>query len=209
MKIKEQKIIKKTIEIYKNRWFIFFATGFFIVSFFLIIFIVGIDAYYKDKILPRVRVNNIVLAGKTFKEGMQAMEMATDNFMREGIFFKYKNKEVIVPSIISSTGDPDLSKEIFSFDLEKAIEEAYSIGRKDNPWVNVKEKLVTLFKGREIELHYYLNNLDNSPPNSGMNPKTNAIKKLVSVKSTSVLNKSFIPGTNNTTSSNNTPTNTE
>jgi vancomycin resistance protein YoaR len=157
MKMKEKKIIKKTIEIYKNRWFIFFATGFFIVSFFLIIFVVGTDAYYKDKILPRVRVNNIVLAGKTFEEGMQALEMATDNFTREGIFFKYKNKEVIVPSIISSTGDPDLSKEIFSFDLEKAIEEAYSIGRSDNPWVNVREKIITLFKGREIELHYYLN----------------------------------------------------
>jgi vancomycin resistance protein YoaR len=152
-----KKRFKKIIEIFKNRWFIFFATGFFIVSFFFVVFIMGIEVYYKDKILPRVKVNNMVLAGKTFEEGVQALEMATDSFIREGVFFKYKNKEVVVPPIISSTGDPDMSKEIFSFELERAIKEAYSAGRSNDFWDNVKVKFATLFGGKTIELHYYLN----------------------------------------------------
>lgn len=154
--MKEMKIIKPIIEILKNRWFIFFATGFFVLSFFLIVFTLGFSSYYKDKILPRVKVNNIVLSGKTFDEGLQALEMATDRFTRDGIFFKYKNKEVIIPSIISSTGDPDLSKEIFSFELERAAKEAYSVGRSGDFWTDLQRKFVILFKGHNIYLHYYL-----------------------------------------------------
>ena len=141
----------------KNRWFIFFATGFFIFS---LIFYGGATAfehYYKDKIYPRIKVNNISLSGMTREEGLKELRRVTDRFSREGLFFKYKNKEVLISPIITSAEDPDLSKEIFSFDLDKVVNEAYAVGRRGDKFFNIKNKIALIFNGRNITPELYLN----------------------------------------------------
>lgn len=141
----------------KNRWFIFFATGFFI---FFLIFSVGAAAfeyYYKDRIYPRIKVNNISLSGMTREEGLNELRRVTDRFSREGLFFKYKEKEVLISPIITSAGDPDLSKEIFSFDLDRVVNEAYAVGRQGDKFFNIKEKISLIFNNRNITPDPYLN----------------------------------------------------
>ncbi len=141
----------------KNRWLMFFTVGFFILLFLIFGFLLFLNFYYQNKIFPGVQIGGINLSGKTRKEALVDLKKSSDYLMREGLFFKYKDKEVVVSSALISTGDIDLSREIFSIDLEKSVEKAFTIGRNKNFFQNTKERVVSFLKKKDYPINYYLN----------------------------------------------------
>lgn len=153
----ETKKINKIVKILKNRWFIFFATGFFM---FILLFgsaIFAFESYYKDKIYPGIKVDDVVLGGKTYDDGLKDVRRITDILIRQGLFFSYKDKEVVVSSIITSAEDPDIFKEVFYFDLNSIVNDAYKIGRSGNKFRDLKDQFLALLGGKTINSHYFLN----------------------------------------------------
>ncbi|MCD4705483.1 VanW family protein [bacterium] len=143
--------------IFKKQWSIFFGLNFLILAIFLSVIIFSFEFYYKNKIYPGVEISNIDLSGKSRDQALKELREASEQIMSEGIFFKYRDKEVIIGSTFIATEDPGLSKEIISFDCEKTINRAYQQGRKDNFLINLKEQILILFNHRKIKVDYNLN----------------------------------------------------
>ncbi len=152
MKKKNKKQPSFLKKIFKSRWFVFGAFGFFVGLCFVLLF----GFYYQDKIYPRIKISGVAVGGKTVREAALDLERAGQHLAREGVFFKYKDKEVVVAPIIVSAEDPGLSKEIIFLDWEKSAEQAYKMGRQKNFFFNCKDLLLILLRGREVEVQYKL-----------------------------------------------------
>jgi vancomycin resistance protein YoaR len=143
--------------VFKSRWFIFFATGFFVSLILCSTAFFTFEFYYKDKIFPGVKIGSIKLSGKSFDEAFREVEKSSNQLIQDGLFFKYKEKEVVVSSLLIAPEDPGLSKEIFSFELEKSINEAYKFGRGKNIFLNIKNRISAFLSNKEIMVYYELN----------------------------------------------------
>ncbi|MEA2088544.1 MAG: VanW family protein [Patescibacteria group bacterium] len=143
--------------IFKNRWSVFFVLNFLVLAVFLSILIFGFEFYYKNKIYPGVKASNIDLSGKSRNQALKQLREISEQIMSDGIFFKYRDKEVVIGSTFIATEDPGLSKEIIFFDCEKTINKAYEYGRKDNFLINLKKQAFILFNHKKIKVNYNLN----------------------------------------------------
>ena len=149
--------LKFFTKIFKSRWFIFFATGFFVSLILCSTAFFTFEFYYKDKIFPGVKIGSIKLSGKSFDEAFREVEKSSNQLIQDGLFFKYKEKEVVVSSLLIATEDPGLSKEIFSFNLKKSINEAYRFGRGRNIFLNIKNRISAFLSNKEIMVYFELN----------------------------------------------------
>ena len=59
--------------------------------------------------------------------------------------------------MLIATEDPGLSKEIFSFNLKKSINEAYRFGRGRNIFLNIKNRISAFLSNKEIMVYFELN----------------------------------------------------
>lgn len=142
--------------ILKNRWLISFAAGFFVFVGLLVGTVSAYEFYYQDKIYPGIIIGNIDLSGKTKAEALFTLRKSADQFLRQGLFFKYKNKEVVVNPVIVSTNDLGLINEILIFDLEDAINQAYAAGRNQSLLPNLTSQLKVLLNKKQIKIDYEL-----------------------------------------------------
>ncbi|MEA2064824.1 MAG: VanW family protein [Patescibacteria group bacterium] len=150
------KNINNIRNILKNRWLISFAVGFFVFAVLLSGIVAAYEFYYQDKIYNGVAINNIDISGKTKMESLDELRKTTDQFLRQGLFFKYKNKEVVINPVIVSPSDLGLINEILIFDLEKAVNQAYAVGRNKGLLFNLTEQLKVLLNKKHIEADYEL-----------------------------------------------------
>ncbi|MCK4745240.1 hypothetical protein KAS41_04205, partial [Candidatus Parcubacteria bacterium] len=135
------KIINNIKNILKNRWLISFAVGFFVFAALLAGAVSAHQFYYQDRIYSGVIINNIDMSKKTKTESLSELRKAADQFLQQGLFFKYKNKEVVVNPVITSASDLSLINEILIFDLENAVDQAYAVGRNRGLFFNLTEQL--------------------------------------------------------------------
>lgn len=150
------KNINNIKNILKNRWFISFAVGFFVFAALSAGTILAYEFYYQDRIYHGVIINNIGVSGKTKTEALSELQKATDQFLRQGLFFKYKKKEAIINPVIVSADNLDLINEILVFDLENAADNAYAIGRNQGLLFNLTVQLKTLLNKNQIKIDYEL-----------------------------------------------------
>lgn len=122
---------------------------------------VGVHAYtkrYAGKIYPGVHVVGTNLGGKGAEEARRILQQKTDAYMRKGLVFHSGGKEIVINPTVIAPGDPDLYYELISFNLDKTIQAAMSVGRGRNPLVRFRDLLLTLARGRTVPLSYTLNN---------------------------------------------------
>ncbi len=151
------KIINNIKNILKNRWLISFAVGFFVFAALLAGAVSAHQFYYQDRIYSGVIINNIDMSKKTKTESLSELRKAADQFLQQGLFFKYKNKEVVVNPVITSASDLSLINEILIFDLENAVDQAYAVGRNRGLFFNLTEQLKVLLNKKQIKIDYELN----------------------------------------------------
>ncbi len=137
-------------------WLLDVAIIFFIVLVLMTALLIGFEKKYKDKIYPGVTVGNIDLDGRPIRSARTIINEKINEINQDGITFYYGNKETIVKPIIASL-ESDLAYEIINFDAENTVLEAYNFGREDNFFVNLQNKLKSLFFKKQINLHITIN----------------------------------------------------
>ncbi len=151
------KNINNIKNILKNRWLISFSVGFFVFAALLTGAVSAHQFYYQDRIYSGVIINNIDMSKKTKAESLFELRKAADRFLRQGLFFKHKNKEVVINPVIISASDLGLLNEILVFDLENAVDQAYAVGRNRGSLLNLTEQLKVLLNKKQIKIDYELN----------------------------------------------------
>lgn len=113
-----------------------------VAIFFIVLLFAGLATgfalAYENRILPGVYVANMNLSGLNRKEATAAINLVTDKISQSGIQVLYKengDNYLKVAPIIESASDPDLSREIITFNNEQTIDNAFAVGRNGN-WLN-------------------------------------------------------------------------
>ncbi len=160
-----KKVIKKENyqdrKLKKTRWL---AIGLVTAIFILLvcgIIIIWLQFKYQEKIFFGVRIGNLNLSGLTRQEAFQLITKKTDSIIKQGIkvFYNQKsNKELEIISL-DNLSDPDLSREIISFDIYQTVYNAYNIGHNHNIFSALIEQLNLFFFGKNIPVNYSLNEI--------------------------------------------------
>ena len=142
----ENKMMKKNIK--KNR--IISILKFIIFLVVLIIFFSTVFAVIKmnsNQITEGISIQGIEVSGLTTQEALLKLETQIQEKLKQDINIKHNDFETIA----------SLKSLEINFDVEKAVEEAYLIGRTDNIFVNNYQILGVLFKHKNIEIDLCIN----------------------------------------------------
>ncbi len=112
---------------------------------------------YASSFYPRVYCSSeLKLEGLSWEEGESLLKILVKKMQKQGFFFKASTdlgqKEILLKSELIGLTDPDLSRRLVSFDVNKTIKNAFEIGRQDKIWGRIKDMVVSFFQDREVEL---------------------------------------------------------
>ena len=151
--------VKKLQNIWK-KWFFFITSFFLLLLLLVILFFIIYQEVYKNKIYPGVSIGYFNIGGHTRLEADQLLVQLTKKPSQEGLAFVTKgtreNKQIVIPTVIISPQDPDLSREILSFDFNATLDIAWQYGRAGDFLTRFKEQARLLLFGRQVDLVYKL-----------------------------------------------------
>jgi len=160
MKLLNFKIEKITWIDTAKKWLkriaIFFG---FLILFVLIVggFGYGYNSYYKEKFFPGVYINKISLSGKTYDQAAELLNEYIDFINEHGTTYVAEDKQTVINPVIYSTTDPDLTREIISFDVHSSLKEGFEIGKNKNPIQNFLIQIYALIIKQRVALNYSIN----------------------------------------------------
>ncbi len=126
---------------------------------FLILALFGLGAFfwfYQGKIYPGVSIGGVDVSGQTPQQAEKVLQKTSALLNSQGLYFQYKNNEVVVSPVLVSA-DPDLSQEIFSYNLPYSAQQAYLYGRQGNLAKRFFAIIKGMVEGKDILPSYYLN----------------------------------------------------
>lgn len=146
-------------KISKKRWLAISLVAAVFVLLLCGTLIIWFQFKYQDRIFSGVGVGNLNLSGLNREEAFQLINERADLLITKGIKISYSGeagKELEVIPLNGST-DPELFREIVSFDVYKTVFNAYSFGRNNNVFYALIEQLDLLVSGRKVSASYILN----------------------------------------------------
>lgn len=84
---------------------------------------------YKDRVLPNVYIADINVGGLDKKEAHELISNKYNELISAGITVQYDGKKRVLPLEITGTEDIDVTFTFVDYDIDKAVNDAYSIGR--------------------------------------------------------------------------------
>jgi hypothetical protein len=86
---------------------------------------------YENRIFSGVQVLGVRLDGLTKVEASQAVESVADSSLAKGLQFSYRGEDVTL-DVTSVSVDPDASHELVRYDIDQAVDRAFTLGRESN-----------------------------------------------------------------------------
>lgn len=117
---------------------------------------------YALSVYPRVYcANNLKLTGLEVKEVKALMDILVEKIKKQGFSFSAQTEMgeksvVIQPTQIALT-DPDLSRHLITFEVNKTLENAFQVGRGLNFYQRIKKTILSLTKDQIIDLVFEIN----------------------------------------------------
>ena len=125
-----------------------------IIIFFILIniLLLGIFYYtfelrYSQKIYPNIYIGEFQIGGLSKIEAKKLINQQVDNVNQKGINFVFREKEITIYPIRSSS-DAEIVKTIIDFNVNKTIDNAFYMGKNGN----ILEKINFLFNRKNIAL---------------------------------------------------------
>jgi vancomycin resistance protein YoaR len=145
--------VKKKHFIILKKWLI----GVIAVFLTIILIITTIYSFfysiYADKFFPGIYIGNLSAGGKNIDKVRNELNHKINNVSQAGIPFSYQNQQIAVMPTISSLNS-DLAYDVITFDIEKTLKSAYSLGRNDDLWHNFKNQIKLLFSKNKLAIDF-------------------------------------------------------
>jgi len=137
--------------------------------FYFIVILIIIGGYfflfqeiYSLAIYPRVYcADNLRLTGLKYNEAQALIEILVEKIEKEGFSFSAQTelgeKQIIIQPTQIALTDPDLSRHLVSFDINKTLENAFQIGRSGNFYQRIKKIILSLTKDQTVDLVFEIN----------------------------------------------------
>ncbi len=111
----------------------------------------GFSNAYKTKILPKTSIAGMEIGGMRKKELKEMLNEKVNQVNESGVKFTFKDKETVINPIVSSF-EGDIAFSIINFNVDKAVDKAFSIGRRGSFLENFSAKINSLFYKTELEM---------------------------------------------------------
>lgn len=112
---------------------------------------------WQDSIYPGVTLGNIELGNKTQEQARDILLTEWNRINEEGIEFRLSGERVVIYPTVTSPGDPDLSYELISLDLDATLAQAFAIGRQKNTAQRVLQPYKSLLQKTPIRASITIN----------------------------------------------------
>lgn len=146
---------KKELKNKKRRWWLAPAI-FLIVVLILAGLMFGFEKIYAQKFYPGVKIGYINATGMTKDQVLSQLKTIEDNIHEKGLIFRSIEKEVVIEPIVVAVTDPDLAKEILTFNWKKTVDQAFAVGREGNIWTRLVNQVAGLVSDRQVSIEYGL-----------------------------------------------------
>ncbi|MDZ4221291.1 MAG: VanW family protein [Patescibacteria group bacterium] len=90
---------------------------------------VAYAAAYTDRAYPGVFVGSHPAGSLTEQEVKERIAASSDTLDRNGLIFVFRDRTVIVPTVVATTDDPDLSYTLIDYDVDASAQAALAYGR--------------------------------------------------------------------------------
>lgn len=91
--------------------------------------VIAYEFIYQDTIFAGVSINGIQVGGLTREEAVAKLNSSIDAIKEKGLSAQYEGITKNIPVTQISTGDPDLSYDLFFIPVEELVNEAFLFGR--------------------------------------------------------------------------------
>jgi vancomycin resistance protein YoaR len=145
---------KKPEEEKKPRhWPLYLVAVFFILADLVASTYLIFEAYYTNKIYPGVEVGQLALGGKTEEAARDIIETKINSINQDGFKFDYNQQVATITPIISSFNG-DIAFQVISFNTDEMLSRAFSVGRGQGFYNNLRQQLQTVFYGWRIKASF-------------------------------------------------------
>jgi len=126
----------------------------------IIVYSLIFQKIYSQSIYPNVYCQNLDIGGLKAEEAKVFLNIAIEKIERKGLSFNAQTDLGEISTTISSSlialTDPDLSRQMVSFNVQEALAEALLIGRTGNVWQRFFKKFVVLIKPQIVASRVYV-----------------------------------------------------
>lgn len=117
---------------------------------------VGLDLYFRDRVLPNVRYGAVDLGGLTRQEAAAVLSQWSDEWWAEQLSYEAKDEggkllaDISFFPVVVAEGNSQ-SYELVWYDFDLMLDQAMREGRETNPALRVANIVASLFAERELE----------------------------------------------------------
>lgn len=158
--IEEIKEIEKQRQVNENKkFFNIVIITIIIICVLVLSTIFALINMNKNTIMSGIKIQNIDVSGLTREEAKEKLNVVYDEKLKKNITLEYQDYELVInPSSLNIT-----------YDIEKAIDKAYEIGRKSNIFINNYNIIFALLGKENIKVDMSINEENLSKIIDGIN----------------------------------------
>ncbi len=112
----------------------------------------GYEIAFKNKMFPGVSVAGVKLDGLTRDKAEGVLQQRINQILDNGFNFRIGSDTIHLPRTTESLDDPDLSQDLVTYDVAKAVDQAYQAGRSGTSVQNAFERIRLYMQSRPIDL---------------------------------------------------------
>ncbi|MFZ5391156.1 MAG: VanW family protein [Patescibacteria group bacterium] len=112
--------------------------GLFLV---ILMFLAIYRQVWDGTIFPAVSFGSVNLGGLSRSAAEEILNKSWDDLSKKGVVVTYDDKKVTLTSLVSSSTDPDLTYELVDFNVVKAVDSAWQVGRQGNWFIKLLEPM--------------------------------------------------------------------
>jgi len=117
----------------------------------------GYEVAFRNKIFPGVRIAGVKLDGLTRAQAESALQKRINDALEPGFIFRLEDKQITLPRGTVPLSDPDLSRDLVTYDPAPAVDEAFLSGRESTALWNALERVRLYIQPKDISLATILN----------------------------------------------------
>jgi vancomycin resistance protein YoaR len=117
----------------------------------------GYEIAFRDKMFPGVRIGGLKLDGMTRQQAEAFIQKRIDESLNPGFVFRLEDKKITLPRSTVPFEDPDLSRELVTYDPAPAVDEAFKTGRSSDAVWNAINRVRLYLQPKEIALQTIVN----------------------------------------------------
>ncbi len=127
---------KEKKELYKAAPVIVFLI-LLMIGIFLITFVFMFNHKYSGRVYPGTKISGIDIGGMEFNQVSEILQAATNKIEDEGINIKYQDQSFRIKTTVGDPANPELSTELFNYDIEATLDFLSSVFNKRNEAENI------------------------------------------------------------------------